>query len=190
MSLAWNLRHESLSGRATPENPPAPPAEGAYSDYSPGNSLDDETFEPIFPISPKLLADALAIYHGETPSKEWNVDRLASKRNLVRRLGRTSLPELTPDILQVLHPDILEGYDHIEEHNSSNVLERALVDLLCNIVDDYQGLQEVRNPRYRAELHAAQRRTIVYMLSLAGVHPERAPKFAGSPCRGSQEVSV
>lgn len=42
----WTSEHASLSDSVLSEKPPSPPAEGTYSDYSFGNWLDDETFEP------------------------------------------------------------------------------------------------------------------------------------------------
>ncbi len=145
MSPATNTKHASPSGAELfPENR-IPPAEGNPTD-------------PMFPISPELVADALAVYQGKPPSREWGV-RTAYGKNLVARLGRTSLPELTPSLLELLHPDI-HGQDYDEEYNSRNVLERAIRDLLSDLVDDLRDFQLVENPRYRAELHAAQRRTL------------------------------
>lgn len=115
-------------------------------------------------MSSSIATDARALLRGEMPTKRkvWGAGPVLENR--VRQLGETELPELSKDLLSDLYPDRKGDDQHDAEWNRLSLTERALTDLMADIMDDCQSLGEVANPRYRQELRFAQRRSLEYLL--------------------------
>lgn len=123
-------------------------------------------------VNPQLMADAKALLEGEMTRQVRRPNLDCSRR--VKAFAATSRPEMSREDLAKAFPDRAD-YDADDPYCKQSPLERAISEVICDVVDcETSGLshstvryEEIVNPLYLHEIRLAQRRTMEQLLKMA-----------------------